>query len=87
MANGLTPPRDESDAFKRFYGEDKNESIPGFQIFAVHLILSDCVSDHPRVAMAPNSTIYLTRHAQAEHNVDLDYSSMSGYTLVFPRHR
>lgn len=27
--------------------------------------------------MAPNSTIYLTRHAQAEHNVDLDYSSKS----------
>lgn len=25
--------------------------------------------------MAPNSRIYLTRHAQAEHNVDLDYSS------------
>lgn len=25
--------------------------------------------------MAPNSRIILTRHAQAEHNVDLDYSS------------
>lgn len=27
--------------------------------------------------MAPNSRIILTRHAQAEHNVDLDYSSKS----------
>ena len=26
--------------------------------------------------MAPNSRIFITRHAQAEHNVDLDYSSM-----------
>lgn len=25
--------------------------------------------------MAPNSRIFLTRHAQAEHNVDQDYSS------------
>lgn len=25
--------------------------------------------------MAPNSRIILTRHAQAEHNVDLDYTS------------
>lgn len=25
--------------------------------------------------MAPNSRLILTRHAQAEHNVDLDYSS------------
>lgn len=28
-------------------------------------------------AMAPHSRIYLTRHAQAEHNVDLDYTSAS----------
>jgi len=27
--------------------------------------------------MAPNSRIILTRHAQAEHNVDLDYTSQS----------
>lgn len=26
--------------------------------------------------MAPNSRLILTRHAQAEHNVGLDYSSM-----------
>lgn len=29
--------------------------------------------------MAPNSRLILTRHAQAEHNVDLDYSSMYGF--------
>jgi broad specificity phosphatase PhoE len=32
--------------------------------------------------MAPNSRIILTRHAQAEHNVGLDYTSNSD-----PRHR
>ena len=32
-------------------------------------------SQPSRPAMAPNSTVYLTRHAQAEHNVDLDYTS------------
>lgn len=30
--------------------------------------------------MAPNSRIILTRHAQAEHNVDLDYTSESSPT-------
>lgn len=36
---------------------------------------SGCVQDYT-IKMAPNSRIILTRHAQAEHNVDLDYSSM-----------
>ena len=31
--------------------------------------------------MAPNSRIILTRHAQAEHNVDLDYSSKCNTTV------
>lgn len=31
--------------------------------------------------MAPNSRIILTRHAQAEHNVDLDYSSEQTHNL------
>lgn len=34
--------------------------------------------------MAPNSRIILTRHAQAEHNVGLDYSSM--YSIVEKTH-
>merc|ERR1711964_529225 len=29
---------------------------------------------HTTAKMAPNSRIILTRHAQAEHNVDLDYT-------------
>lgn len=35
--------------------------------------------------MAPNSRIILTRHAQAEHNVDLDYTSQ--YLNHLQRHR
>jgi hypothetical protein len=33
------------------------------------------IANHTTANMAPNSRIILTRHAQAEHNVDLDYTS------------
>jgi hypothetical protein len=37
--------------------------------------------------MAPNSRIILTRHAQAEHNVDLDYTSESSHRHNFGKYR